>query len=117
MHHSITIGNIVRTFGIITFFCVVQIALAGENSADKNEIVIKDFHFTPETLTVKSGAKVTWINRDDEAHVVASADKKFEKSSPLDTDQKYTITAGAPGAYAYFCSVHPKMTGKIVVEK
>jgi plastocyanin len=36
---------------------------------------------------------------------------------PLDTDQEFTITAGAPGTYAYFCSMHPKMTGKIVVEK
>jgi len=70
--------------------------LAQEKNEEKNQIEIKGFHFTPQTLTVKSGAKVTWINRDDDAHVVTSSDKKFEKSPPLDTDQKFAITAGAP---------------------
>jgi plastocyanin len=91
-----------------------------EASADgvpKNQIVIKDFHFNPETLTVKSGEKVTWINRDEEPHTVVSVEKQFKKSSALDTDQEFTITAGAPGTYTYYCSVHPKMTGTIVVEK
>ena len=91
-----------------------------EASADgpkKNQIVIKDFHFNPETLTVKSGEKVTWINRDEEPHTVVSVEKQFKKSTALDTDQEFTITAGAPGTYTYFCSVHPKMTGTIVVEK
>ena len=83
----------------------------------KNTVEIKDFAFNPQTLTVKSGEKITWINRDEEPHTVVSVGKKFQKSSALDTDQKFTITAGAPGTYEYFCSVHPKMTGTIVVEK
>jgi plastocyanin len=87
------------------------------NDAKTNQIVIKDFHFTPQTLTVKSGEKITWINRDEEPHTVVSVEKQFKKSAPLDTDQEFTITTGAPGTYTYFCSVHPKMTGTIVVEK
>ncbi len=83
----------------------------------KNTIEIKDFMFNPSTLTVKAGEKVTWINRDDEPHTVVSVSKKFQKSSALDTDQEFIITAGAPGTYEYFCSVHPKMTGTIVVEQ
>ena len=83
----------------------------------KNKIEIKDFMFNPPTITVKSGEKITWINRDEEPHTVVSVGKKFQKSSALDTDQEYSITAGAPGTYEYFCSVHPKMTGTIVVEK
>jgi plastocyanin len=90
---------------------------AAANGTKKNQIVIKDFHFTPEILTVKSGEKITWINRDEEPHTVVSVEKQFKKSSALDTDQEFTITAGAPGTYTYFCSVHPKMTGTIVVEK
>ena len=90
---------------------------ASADSTKKNQIVIKDFHFSPETLTVKSGEKVTWINRDEEPHTVVSVQKRFKKSGALDTDQEFTITAGAPGTYTYFCSVHPKMTGTIVVEK
>jgi plastocyanin len=82
-----------------------------------NKIEIKDFMFNPQKITVKSGDKITWVNRDEEPHTVVSVGKKFPKSSGLDTDQEYSIIAGAPGTYEYFCSVHPKMTGTIVVEK
>jgi plastocyanin len=83
----------------------------------QNKIEIKDFMFNPPKITVKSGEKITWINHDEEPHTVVSVGKKFPRSSGLDTDQEYSITAGAPGTYEYFCSVHPKMTGTIVVEK
>jgi plastocyanin len=106
------------SFLFLTHFTLGQAEKEGAgDGAKKNQIVIKDFHFTPETLTVKSGEKVTWINRDEEPHTVVSVEKQFKKSSALDTDQEFTITAGAPGTYTYFCSVHPKMTGTIVVEK
>ncbi len=117
MRKLTTIKRIAWTLSVLSLLCFVPVTLAQEKNEEKNQIEIKGFHFTPQTLTVKSGAKVTWINRDDDAHVVTSSDKKFEKSPPLDTDQKFTITAGAPGTYNYFCSVHPKMTGKIIVEK
>ena len=83
----------------------------------KNTIEIKDFAFNPPTLTVKSGEKITWINRDEEPHTIVSVEKQFKKSSALDTDQSFTITSSTPGTYTYFCSVHPKMTGTIVVER
>ena len=99
------------------------LAIAGEmkdtssSGAGQNKIEIKDFAFNPQTITVKSGEKITWINRDEEPHTVVSVEKQFKKSTALDTDQTYTIVAGAPGTYSYFCSVHPKMTGTIVVQK
>ena len=83
----------------------------------QNKIEIKDFAFNPQTITVKSGEKITWVNKDEEPHTVVSVEKQFKKSPALDTDDKYTVTMGAPGTYTYFCSVHPKMTGTIVVEK
>jgi plastocyanin len=107
----------------ISFLNLSIFALAGEmkeadtTGSKQNRIEIKDFAFNPQTLTVKSGETVTWINRDEEPHTVVSVGKKFKKSTALDTDQEFTITAGAPGTYTYFCSVHPKMTGTIVVEK
>ena len=107
----------------IAFLNLSLFALAGEmKNADEtttkqNRIEIKDFAFNPQTITVKSGEKVTWINRDEEPHTIVSVEKQFKKSTALDTDQEFTITAGAPGTYTYFCSVHPKMTGTIVVEK
>src|SRR5437667_494811 len=107
----------------ISFLNLAIFALAGEmkdvdaTSTKQNKIEIKDFAFNPQTLKVKSGEKITWINRDEEPHTIVSVEKQFKKSSALDTDQEFTITAGAPGTYTYFCSVHPKMTGTIVVEK
>ena len=84
---------------------------------NKNKIEIKDFAFNPPTITVKSGETITWINRDEEPHTIVSVEKQFKKSPALDTDQQYTVTAGAPGTYSYFCSVHPKMTGTIIVKQ
>jgi plastocyanin len=107
----------------ISFLNLSGLALNGEmkdpdNLGDKqNRIEIKDFAFNPQTITIKAGEKVTWINRDEEPHTVVSVEKQFKKSTALDTDQEFTITAGVPGTYTYFCSVHPKMTGTIVVEK
>jgi len=98
-------------------------ALAGDmkdadsTNSKQNTIEIKDFAFNPQIITVKSGQTITWINRDEEPHTVVSVEKQFKKSSALDTDQSFTITAGTPGTYTYFCSVHPKMTGTIVVVK
>jgi len=107
--------------GGIAFLNLSLFALGGEmksdDSAKQNKIEIKDFAFNPQTITVKSGEKVTWINRDEEPHTIVSVEKQFKKSMALDTDQEFTITTGAPGTYTYFCSVHPKMTGTIVVEK
>src|SRR5213082_3032220 len=99
----------------ISFLNLAISALASEmkdvdaTSTKQNKIEIKDFAFNPQNITVKSGEKITWINKDEEPHTVVSVGKQFKKSPGLDTDQTYTIVAGAPGTYSYFCSVHPKM--------
>jgi len=106
------------TFLNLSLFAVAgEMKDAGSAGTKGNKIEIKDFAFNPQTITVKSGEKITWINRDEEPHTIVSVEKQFKKSTALDTDQEFTITAGAPGTYTYFCSVHPKMTGTIVVEK
>ncbi len=78
-------------------------------------VKIDNFSFTPQTLTVHSGTTVTWINKDDVPHTVTSNEKKF-KSPALDTDERFTFTFSAPGTYNYYCSIHPHMTGRIVVQ-
>jgi plastocyanin len=82
----------------------------------KAEVKIDNFAFTPMDLTVPAGTTVEWVNRDDIPHVVVSDDKKTFKSRALDTDEKYSYTFTTPGTYSYFCSLHPKMTGKIIVK-
>ncbi len=123
MYTSIVRNKTVRILFAVSSLFLTNFTLgqsekeASADGAKKNQIEIKDFHFTPEVLTVKPGEKITWINRDEEPHTVVSVEKQFKKSAPLDTDQEFTIMAGAPGTYTYFCSVHPRMTGTIVVEK
>src|SRR2546422_9268971 len=112
---KITIAALLSGFSL--FAVAGEMKDASTGNAKENKIEIKDFAFNPQTLTVKSGEKVTWINRDEEPHTVVSVEKQFKKSTALDTDQEFTITVGAPGTYTYFCSVHPKMTGTIVVVK
>ena len=75
-----------------------------------------DFFFTPGTVTVKAGTTVTWTNRDDIPHGIASSNNAFKKSGALDTDDGYSFTFTTPGTYQYFCYLHPHMVGSIVVE-
>jgi plastocyanin len=78
-------------------------------------VTIGNFTFGPQVLTVKAGTTVTWVNGDDVPHTVVAADKASFKSKVLDTDDRFAFTFTRPGAYAYFCSIHPHMTGKVVV--
>ena len=79
------------------------------------EVKIDNFSFGPATLTVPVGTSVTWTNRDDIPHTVVSSDGVF-KSKALDTDEKFSFTFSKAGTYSYFCSIHPKMTGKVIVQ-
>jgi plastocyanin len=88
---------------------------ASAEQAASAEVKIDNFSFGPGTLTVPAGTTVTWTNRDDIPHTVVSDDKVF-KSKVLDTDEKFSYTFTKPGTYGYFCSIHPKMTGKVVVQ-
>ena len=79
------------------------------------EVKIDNFSFAPGTLTVPVGTMVTWTNRDDIPHTVVSTDGAF-KSKVLDTDEKFSFTFSKAGSYSYFCSIHPKMTGKVIAQ-
>ena len=91
-------------------------ALAGQGApAADTKVQIDQYAFLPQRITVKPGTTVTWSNDDDESHTVASSAKLF-KSKALDTGDKFAFTFTTPGTYAYFCSLHPHMTGAVVVE-
>lgn len=79
------------------------------------KVRIANFVFADRTLAVPVGSTVTWVNEDDIPHTVVSSDRKTFRSKVLDTDDSFTFTFTAAGEYPYFCSVHPQMTGKIVV--
>lgn len=77
-------------------------------------IEIRAHGFGVPELTVPIGTTVTWINHDDDAHTVTSTTNTF-RSPGLDTDDTYSYTFTKPGTYEYFCTLHPLMTGKVVV--
>jgi plastocyanin len=79
------------------------------------EVRVDNFTFGPDTLTVPANSTVTWVNKDDVPHVIASNDGLF-KSKALDTDDRYSYTFSKAGTYSYYCSIHPKMVGKVVVQ-
>jgi plastocyanin len=93
----------------------VVFAASPEATQPGISINIDNFSFTPVAVTVKAGTQITWTNRDDIPHTVVSSDNEF-KSKALDTDDKFSFTPTKPGTYNYFCSLHPKMTAKVVVE-
>ena len=101
---------------------VVGSALAGgvlfaRAEGTPNAVTIDNFSFTPATVTVKAGTTVTWTNKDDIAHGIGATNNAFPKSKALDTDDSYSFTFTTPGTYQYFCYLHPKMVGSIVVEQ
>jgi plastocyanin len=108
--------------GLATPVMIVMLLLAGSPSVMANdqpsaataEVKIDNFSFEPQTITIPVGATVTWTNRDDIPHTVVSTDGVF-KPKVRDTDEKFSYTFTKAGTYPYFCSVHPKMTGKVVV--
>ena len=82
--------------------------------AGQQQVVVDNFSFAPATTAVPVGSTITWTNRDDVPHNIVSTERKF-KSPVLDTDEKFSHTFDAPGTYKYYCSIHPKMIGEVVV--
>lgn len=87
-------------------------------SGSGNTITIKNFAFDPSTLAVKSGTVVTWVNNDGTPHAIASdagAPAAFS-SDTLSTGGSFAFTFARPGTYTYHCSIHPSMTGTVIVQ-
>ena len=106
-----------RGAGGMHFVRISDIPL-GESAAaaapDDKQIVVDNFSFAPASAAVAVGTTVTWTNHDDIPHNVVSPEQKF-KSPVLDTDEKFSHKFEAAGTYKYYCSIHPRMTGQVVV--
>lgn len=117
---------VVMAFVAVTFINPVQaqggsdapltVASPYNAAAGTRTITIDNFSFMPAPMTVPVGTTVTWINHDDVPHTIVSEDQQSFKSKALDTDEKFSHTFDKPGTYSYFCSIHPKMVAKIIVE-
>jgi plastocyanin len=112
LRHIIVAAGLGGVVGLVLGAGVLLAAPADPSST----ISIDNFTFAPATLTVKAGGTVTWVNKDDIPHAIASPTNAFAKSKALDTDDTFSFTFTAPGTYKYFCYLHPHMVGSIVVE-
>jgi plastocyanin len=106
---------VIATLFALNIFLNTSAATPDDKPSSEVAIKIDNFSFSPAIITVPVGTTVRWTNRDDIPHTVVSDDKLF-KSKPLDTDEQFTFTFTRPGTYSYFCSIHPKMTARIVVQ-
>jgi plastocyanin len=112
LRHLIAAAGLGGAVGLVLGAGVLLAAPANPSGT----ISIDNFTFGPATLTVKTGGSVTWVNKDDIPHAIASATSAFTKSKALDTDDTFSFTFTTPGTYKYFCYLHPQMVGSIVVE-
>src|SRR6266852_4336200 len=98
---------------MLMFFTIPDLHAAP--AAEANTIVLKDFHFSPMSLSVPAGATVVWKNLDGEPHTVVS-DAGLFRSGGLDQNDSFTFTFDRPGTYRFICSIHPSMMGTIIVK-
>jgi plastocyanin len=115
--------NNVWVAGVAVSVVIAMMLLAGPSSVTANAqpsaastvVKIDNFSFGPQMVTVPVGTTVTWTNSDDIPHTSVSTDGVF-KSKVLDTDEKFSYTFTKAGMYPYYCTIHPKMTGTVVVQ-
>ena len=90
-----------------------------QGSVSENTITIKNFAFTPRTLTVKTGSTVRWENNDSSPHRIIFIDKDGRDTSVdstvLSSTQSWSNKFDKPGTYSYYCKIHPEMTGTVIV--
>jgi plastocyanin len=108
-----------RTFvtaaSLAALWSVAASSLSSAAPPDPPQIVIKDFMFTPNSLTVEAGSTVSWINKDDEPHSVVS-DTGLFRSGAVDTNENFSFKFDKPGTYHFTCAIHPRMVGTIIVQ-
>jgi plastocyanin len=88
---------------------------AAPAASDDTTISIRDFMFSPMSLTVTAGTTVNWKNLDAEPHTVHGVDTNF-RSNAMDQNETFAYKFDQPGTYRYVCSIHPQMLGTIIVK-
>jgi len=83
--------------------------------AGKNAVTIKNFAFSPATITIKAGQSVIWTNEDSIGHSATADDNSWD-TGVLSQGQSKSITFAKAGTYTYHCSVHPNMKATVVVQ-
>jgi plastocyanin len=118
MRNRVSTGAFVAAVGLALAWLgagAANVKVNAQTKPETTEVKIDNFSFGPTELAVTAGTTITWTNRDDIPHTVVSTGKVF-RSKVLDTNEQYSFTFATPGTFQYFCSIHPKMTGKVAVK-
>jgi len=108
--------NLANTFAVTAMLATASMAGIGIAQAQEAKaVVMKNFDFSPMSITIKAGTSVTWKNLDGEPHTVTSVDGLF-RSGALDQNDSFTFKFDKPGTYKYLCSIHPRMMASVVVQ-
>jgi plastocyanin len=102
-------------FALLTLAGAAHTVTPAHAQSAANMVVMKNFDFSPMTITVSAGSTVTWKNLDGEPHTVTSVDGRF-RSGALDESDSFTFKFDKPGTYKYLCSIHPKMMAAVIVK-
>ena len=109
-----TIKRSVKIITLVTILLTLIPATASQRPSQTHTIIIKNFTFVPDHLTVSAGDTIVWKNEDSASHT-ATADTEFD-SKQLNTGQSFTFVARKAGSYPYICTYHPFMKGELVVQ-
>ena len=102
-------------FGVGILIAASASGFSVAQAQETNAVVLKNFMFSPMSLTIKAGSTVTWKNLDGEPHVVVS-DAGLFRSGALDQNDTYQFKFDKPGVYKIFCGIHPNMKETITVQ-
>ncbi len=102
---------------LISFACLLQAGAGTEALAapTTHTVVIADMKFAPETLTVKPGDSIVWVNKDFFPHTATAQDKSFD-SGDIATNESWKYVATKKGAFSYICTLHPTMKATLIVK-
>jgi plastocyanin len=103
---------VVVAFGLA--FLTLGAGMHVANAQHEANVAIVDFAFDPPLFGVPAGATVTWTNTGVRPHTVTAESGAFD-SAQLEPGASFSTTLTTEGSYAYFCRIHPEMTGTIVV--
>lgn len=98
-----------------TTFASAGSALPDSGKAEGAAVSITNYKFDAPVLRISPGTTVTWTNADEAPHTVTSTDKRFVSSPALDSNDHYAYTFTKAGTYHYYCTLHPFMTGEVIV--
>ncbi|HEY1872456.1 MAG TPA: cupredoxin family copper-binding protein [Chitinophagaceae bacterium] len=109
--------SLILVSAIIIFSCSKNSSNSMSNNtpAAPNTVSIANMAFTPATITVSAGTKITWMNNDNMTHTVTADDMSFD-SGNIAGGSSFSRTFSVVGSYPYHCTIHPNMTGTVVVK-